>query len=1789
MSSIDERIVELRFNNKEFEKGIRQSQAALAELQKSLKLSEGTKGLENIQKAVSGLSLTNVSDALENISSKFSVVGAVGFTVLQNLTNAAINLGTNLISKVLDPIFEGGSKRALNIEKARFQFQGLGMDVEKTMAAALEAVKGTAYGLDEAAVAAASFGASGVPLDKMAESLRAISGVAAMTGSSYGDISNVFTAVAGNGRLMANELNRLSARGVNAAATLAKQMGKTEAEIREMTSKGKISFEMFASAMSNAFGEHAKKANETYTGSLSNMRAALARIGAAFMAVKFENHRDIFNSLTPAIDLLAGALTPLVKTYEDITKASSQALIGFIDTAVESGNLKRAVDPIIASVKNVVMALREFWNISREAFTDIFPGDFWEGLQRFTRWIATVAGALRKGIFQESENIKRSLKGLFAIFDIFGMVISSIVQIIGRLVGSFSGVNSSILEFTGDIGDWVVGVRDAMREGTLFNTIVTKIGDALLWPIEKIREFGKWIRETFSFDLTIESWEAAVTGLGKAVKAVKDFMQPAVDWIKNALTEVWQGAQEAFKNMDFNLLVGLLNVGAVSGLGVILTKIFKNGFDLNFNFGQAGLIDQIKGIFGSITDTLSAMQTKVEADTIIKIATALAILTASVIALSFIDIASLGVSLGAITVMLGQLMGAMALFEKTVQGMGVIKMVALSASLMTLSIALVVFASAIKILSTIPWDKALVGVGSMAAILGIVAGYGALIKKAQADLPGLIGIATALVIFASAMKIFSSMSWEELLAGVSTIGAMLLVIVGAGALARKAQASLPSLLGVAVALTILGGAMQIFSSLSWDQIARGATAMAASMAMLVGALLLLDLLKFAPVGAASMVLMAGAMVILSQAMKSFGNMSWEAIGKSITMLASSLAILAGALYLMTAGLPGAAALLIAAAALTVLVPALALLGSLSWDVIGTALGGLAAALGIIAAGGILLAAALPGLLGLGIAAILIGKGAEAAGAGLLAMATGIALLVGLGAGAAIAFDKIVKVLAKSIPGLFKAFAQGVLEFARTMAESTEEFVRIGADLFLALLDIVKEVAPEFIDTVGDLLLDLVDRIEEDVPKFVDSGMKLIIGILKGIGDNLQEVVEEGANIAINFMNGVASKLPEILDAGANLVISFVQGLADTIDSRSQEMADAGWDLAESIIKGMTRGITEGVDRVVNAARNVAESAVNTVKSWLGINSPSKEFIKIGEFTSDGLAVGILDGLGTVGKAANTLGNTAINSTKKALRISSPSKVFEELGRFTGEGFARGLLGALAPIESVATQAFKDMEDRLRSTMESLKSDIDKYNADISRATSGRIDTQNQIQQNAHDLEYAQKQKASISSLEKKVKDLTTQSDNLAKSKRDADKAEKKLVDERLSAAKKDLDNAKKSADSISDLETRATVLNMTQDEYNGSLRETQALLLKANSEYYRTADAHRFLTEGLKEEKAMLEDLATEHEALTQRVDEARNSLDSAIQTREDYRKSIREQFAALTDISSETKLGDYVDDLNTKIEKTLEFSNKLQTLRSIGLSDELYKELLSSGYQSLPFIDELIASGVEGVTELNTLAERLDWAATDLGNSASSSLYDAGVDIARGLLMGLEAEEAALRKQMENLADMMVNAIKQRLGISSPSKEFIKLGRFIDDGLVKGLSDGAKKVKNMTDDIGDDVIETMRKTIDDIYDTILSDMDMNPVITPILDLSEVQRNAGLIGDMINPGDNLDIRRNYQTASQTSRDRAAVDSADSGRPPVAETNVNYNQTITSPKAVSQAETYRQTKNLLSIKKRELTT
>lgn len=319
--SVDNRVVKLQFDNAQFEQGVSQSMKTLDELEDKLQFKKSAKGFQSLQQAADAIGFDKLVAGIDSINNKLSATGVLAANLVKKIGDSVMASVKKLEQATIGQMKAGGWARAMKIENAKFAVEGLKGDWEQLYKAIDYSVTGTAYGVDAAAKAASTFMASGVDyvkvidkkngedLTQMHKALRAISGVAAQTNSEFEDISHIFTTVAGNGRVMGDQLQQLSGRGMNAAAVLGEQLNMSEAAVREAVSKGKIDFETFANAMDNAFGDHAKDANKTFTGSLSNMKAALSRFGAVFATPIITKTNTFFIAVTDQLKKMKNAIS----------------------------------------------------------------------------------------------------------------------------------------------------------------------------------------------------------------------------------------------------------------------------------------------------------------------------------------------------------------------------------------------------------------------------------------------------------------------------------------------------------------------------------------------------------------------------------------------------------------------------------------------------------------------------------------------------------------------------------------------------------------------------------------------------------------------------------------------------------------------------------------------------------------------------------------------------------------------------------------------------------------------------------------------------------------------------------------------------------------------------------------------------------------------------------------------------------------------------------------------------------------------------------------------------------------------------------------------------------------------------------------------------------------------------------------------------------------------------------------------------------------------------------------
>lgn len=522
--SIDNRIVEMRFDNEQFEKGIQQSRESIKKLDSDLQFEGAKQGLTNLSQSIDNVSLSNIEQGIKSLQDRFSTFGIVGMRIIEQLTDSFIGLATRGISSVYNKIVTGGKRRAMNIENARFSLQGLVKDekkVQEVMDVAMDSVDGTAYGFDEAAKAASMFVTTGLGAKDLKGPLKALAGVAAQTNSDYSRMAEIFTKVAGNNRLMGQELTQFSSYGLNASATLADYFNNhkkllaqfrlgnkaTEGEIRDLVSKGKIDFKTFAAAMEEAFGDHAKDANKTFTGAMQNIGAALSRIGAKFIQPlitqegpfvrMFNSIRVIVNEVNKTIDPFANAFVKLMSSVAD--KISGIALI---TNGQEKPLLKIRV--LMYSITNIFETMRDMVGIFKKAFTDAFHLPTLEEINKsfFNLWVNTVN---IRHYLQTNENVTKVINGLVSALRILVSVFQAIFSIVGHVVKRMAPLGDQLLSIFGFIGGVTTQTEKWIDSNKVLEKIVSHINKVLDPLIDFLISIGNILKENFSKDGTFGS------------------------------------------------------------------------------------------------------------------------------------------------------------------------------------------------------------------------------------------------------------------------------------------------------------------------------------------------------------------------------------------------------------------------------------------------------------------------------------------------------------------------------------------------------------------------------------------------------------------------------------------------------------------------------------------------------------------------------------------------------------------------------------------------------------------------------------------------------------------------------------------------------------------------------------------------------------------------------------------------------------------------------------------------------------------------------------------------------------------------------------------------------------------------------------------------------------------------------------------------------------------------------------------------------------------------------------
>ncbi len=259
---------------------------------------KGGKDIEDTNKKISD-STNNTSKSTSSFESKLAGFAKNGVKV------ATVGL-VGLASTIATLSIGGGITRALNIEDAQASLRGLGHDtksIEAIMKSALASVKGTAFGLGDAATIASTAVAAGIkPGQELTRTLTITANAAALARIGLSEMGSILNKVWTNGKVSTEELNQLADRGIPIWTKLAESYGVSGEELRKMVSDGKVNATDFANVLENTVGNAAVEMGKTTRGSWMNMLAALSRVGEKIVSGPISTVRNGMGDLTGIID-----------------------------------------------------------------------------------------------------------------------------------------------------------------------------------------------------------------------------------------------------------------------------------------------------------------------------------------------------------------------------------------------------------------------------------------------------------------------------------------------------------------------------------------------------------------------------------------------------------------------------------------------------------------------------------------------------------------------------------------------------------------------------------------------------------------------------------------------------------------------------------------------------------------------------------------------------------------------------------------------------------------------------------------------------------------------------------------------------------------------------------------------------------------------------------------------------------------------------------------------------------------------------------------------------------------------------------------------------------------------------------------------------------------------------------------------------------------------------------------------------------------------------------------------
>lgn len=1039
---------------------------------------------------------------------------------------------------------------------------------------------------------------------------------------------------------------------------------------------------------------------------------------------------------------LKGAVTPIfvfLKNMVGALKTVGLYMKNFIIPAF--GGFLGSAKEIISPLGKVLTLFKEMISFVFEPLMKV-PGNIFHSFAVGLKMMSEDSGAVTTKIVEwlngfqktisESENLKNVLGTVRKVmFDIAGAFqsffsLSRIYRTFQSAGGGISGILAVIKYELKVIWDTIVDIINDITGIDISEGVIGKVADGISSALGKIKDAFNNLRgvDTSGVDKIRQDTEEKLgpiatifNGLKKVFSGIWSFLgklSPLFSAAGSAIGSALGLIGEKISKIDPSKILGLMNGGILVGLGLGIKKLIDWIKNLKEDKGTIfGLLNDIKEKLGSITDVLDSArgaleswQQNLKAGTLLKIAAAVGVITASILVLSEIDPDKLGTALAAVTVEFTELMASMQVFSKITAKIDTRSMKAAGFVMIELSVAVLILSAAVKSLSSLSWEelaKGLVGVGALCTELALTLKNLNLGKLGISKGLGLILFATSIRILSSSVKSLSELGWEELLKGLLGVGALLTglsLFMNNTKVFKMGVLKAAAIVIFAASLKVLASAVKQMSELKWEELAKGLVGVGA---LLVALSLFMNSTKTFKMGvlkATGILIFVASLKVLASVVKQMSELKWEEMLKGLVGISALMLELVAFMGLMKAmGTSGvnmiavSLGILILGSALEVISDVMAKFGGMKWEEIARGLVMLAGSLVIISVAMNLM----KGTIGGALALLIVSASLQVLNGVLQSFASMtwgeiLKSMVGL-AGVFVIVGAAGLVLAPIVPiilllgvalltlgtgiGLISAslalFAASLTIFNVVTTAGIATMVFALKSFLLGIVEFVGEAAFTIAEAIVKVIKAFFLMFREIIPDFVETVVMIIDGVLKSLAEHGPSIVNSVVALIELLLDVLIRILPEF-----NLfVLNAIIGLLELLAEKQAPLIQAGIDLIISLIDGLSEGLVNNAPRIRDSLWNFADSLLGTVLTFFGIDklakgSESSKFTDIGKALIDGLIGGIKKKINDAVEAVKNFGNKILGKVKDLFGINSPSKVFEGFGINLGEGLSLGI-------------------------------------------------------------------------------------------------------------------------------------------------------------------------------------------------------------------------------------------------------------------------------------------------------------------------------------------------------------------------------------------------------------------------------------------------------------------------------------------------------------------------------------